>query len=393
MSNTGMKPEVSLTEGNYLDWNRQWKLYFGGYGMAGKELSENRYIRNQFRRPIIGAMIREQQRVDGEDVWVDREITNADLKQLPARQAEYDSAQEKYERSRGQLIVNILNSVENSLLIYIQNQSSFDEIITDNDHLKLWNLIKTVNNTKGGSQVELIQKWRNLKQTSDSLSNHLNLFEQLYVNIDTAAAGITPRAKAEQLIRSVNFQRYNSILANYYLQLEQPVEGEDTFPTYNNLKDKLLRYDEILIKNQPSNVESKTEETIFFTKEKKMNITCYNCGEKGHIAKHCPNNNRQFNPTKMNVDNQSNHQHSKSEFKFKRDFKNNNNNNKHSSRYSMTTSRPKTFKKQSSNLKSKFITDKKPNKVFRMIQIEDENEEEDTESDTEEVEDDDEQED
>jgi hypothetical protein len=30
-----------------------------------------------------GAIIREQQRVDGEDVWVVREITNADLKQLP----------------------------------------------------------------------------------------------------------------------------------------------------------------------------------------------------------------------------------------------------------------------------------------------------------------------
>jgi hypothetical protein len=378
MSSQGLKPDIILTDRNYLEWSRQWMLHFGGYGVAGKEIQQNTYIRNQIRRPIIGANMQELQRVDGADIWVDRPMTNEDRKQLPARQAEYDTAQEKYERSRGQLIVSIMSSVESTLLTYIENQPTFDEIIATNDQIKLWNLIKTVNNTKGGSQIELLQKWRNLKQNTENISNHLKQFEQLYANIDTAAAGITPRAKAEQLIRSVNFHRYNPILANHYLQLEQPVAvGEvDNFPTYNALKDKLLRYDEILIKNQSSDMESKTEETIFFTKEKKMHIICYNCGEKGHIAKHCSSTRNVKQDNKFKTE---------SSFTKKMIPK--------SSNSSISANQIKSFKKKT-NLKSKFINNNKnnnnnnnnkSNKVYRMVQVEDDNEE-DMESDLEEAE-------
>jgi hypothetical protein len=379
MASSGLKPEIILTNGNHLEWNRQWIVIFGSYGTAGKEIAQNRYIRNEIQRPIVGALVREQQIIDDEIVWVNRQMTNEERKSLPARQSEYDTAQEKYEKSRGQLIVNILNSIDSSLITDVQNQSSFDDIITENDQIRLWNLIKTVISIKGGSQVELLQRWRNLKQSTESISKHIKSFEQLYANIDAGAAGITPRAKAEQLVRSVNFVRYNMILANHYLEMEQPVpDGAlDPFPSYNILKDKLLRYDEILMKNLPVQSESQSaDDAIFFTKEKKFNPTCYNCGEKGHIAKYCTSN-RDIKHVKPNVDHNL-----RKEFKFRKPELIMN--HKPTSKTSTSSSQSKTFKKKSPNLKSKLIINKKPNKVFRMVQVEDEDEE-DTESDVDDV--------
>lgn len=279
---------------NYLEWKRNWTHHFSGYGMAGKELLENRNIRSLLLRPTNGAaQIFEPIQVDDRVQAVGRALTAQDRSNMPKLQADWDKAQESYERSRGYLLGAILDSIEASISTDVQNQPTFDGILQRCDHRALWNLIQTVVNMRGGSQVNLVNNWRKEKQRGRKLADHILKFEQLLANIDQGFNGINERAKAEQLVRSVDFARYESILGQYSHLMEQPVPavGADPFPTYNDLKNRLIRFeamkeDAISYDDEP---ESKVLYSSYQSSSSKDIPMCYNCNLPGHYSRDCTN--------------------------------------------------------------------------------------------------------
>jgi hypothetical protein len=191
------KPNVMLKEENgrvnYLEWKRAWETHFQGYGTAGKEVLEDRALRTPEMKPMVGPNIREEQMVNGQVQIVVRAMTAEDRRQIPAKLAAWDAAEEKYIKSKGQLFAGILSTIEKPLCIYIENQPEYDDISRLYNVRSLWKLIKKCISNKGGSQIDLIMQWRALSQGSQTLSDHINEFEKLYENIDTTVHPITAR--------------------------------------------------------------------------------------------------------------------------------------------------------------------------------------------------------
>lgn len=290
---SNLKPLVTLKDENgfvnYLEWKRAWETYFSSYGTAGKEVMEDREIRALERKPVVAATIEEEQFVNGRLQRVQRAMTAEDKKQVPARVAAWETAEEKYMRAKGQLFVSILSTLEASLVVYVENQADYEQILRQNNVRLLWKLIRRVCSNKGGSQVDLIMKWRNLDQKSKTLSEHINQFEKLYANIDTEAHPISARGKSEQLVKSVDLEFFKPIIGRYLILIERPVpEGQpDPFPGYNDVKDELIRYDEIMKKNKLKNDYEGSNDTVLYAN--KDELICYNCQQHGHYQRICNN--------------------------------------------------------------------------------------------------------
>jgi hypothetical protein len=167
MSGSAPKVTLRVVDGsvNYLESKRSWTHHFSGYGMAGKELLENRNIRSLLLRPTNGAaQIFEPILVGDRFQAVGRALTAQDRSNMPKLQGDWDKAQKSYERSRG--------CWEASISTDVQNQPTFDEILQRCDHRALRNLIQTVVNMRGGSQVNLVN-WRKQKQRGGKLTDRI----------------------------------------------------------------------------------------------------------------------------------------------------------------------------------------------------------------------------
>lgn len=289
-------PAVTLKEENgfinYLEWKRAWETYLPSYGTAGKEILEDREIRALDIKPMIAATITEEQLVNNVVERVTRNMTNEDRKAIPAKLTAWETAEEKYRKTRGQLFVGLLSTIESSLRTYVENQPEYDDILIQNNIRSLWKLVRKVIANKGGSQTDLIMKWRNLTQGSKSLSEHVNQFEKLFANIDTTVQTISQRQKSEQLVKSVDMEYFNPIIARYIIMIEKPIpEGTpDPFPTYNDVKDELFRYDEVMKKARAQSATStklSSNETAFYTSN--YQPICYNCLQPGHYKRQCTN--------------------------------------------------------------------------------------------------------
>lgn len=291
---TVFKPSVLLKEENgfinYLEWKRAWEIHFPGYGTAGKEVMEDREIRSLEWRPVVGPTMPEEQMVNGVLQIVNRPMTNDEKKQVPTKLTAWSVAQEKYDKSKGQLLSAMLESIEQSLHMYVENQPAYDGIIRQNNTRDLWKLIKTVVSNKGGSQLELIMKWRNLTQGDLPLSVHINQFEKLYANIDTTANQITPRQKAEQLVKSVDLEFFSPIIGHTIIMVEQPAPlgMPDPFPEYNVIKDQLIRFETHKNKLKPTVADTSTSSTAMYANSQ-TNVTCFKCLQPGHFSRDCKN--------------------------------------------------------------------------------------------------------
>lgn len=285
------KPNYQLTVENdsinFLSWKRSWQLCLGCYGTAGEEILNNQLnARIHVAEPMVQQFVLDEVNVNGVIQIVQRGWNAEDRKQLPARKAEWAAMQEKYKKSRGQLMAAILETIDQNLATDLENQPQYDEIIRANDHLGLWRLVGHVVAMKGGSQVNLVTKWRNLRQDTNTLAAHIKQFERLLANIDGAVQPISPREKAEQLVRSIDHSKYNVVFGPFYHLLEVPVPAGviDPFPTYDDLKNRLIKYDASFKRDIKMEVDTSA---MFAETTGIENRRCYRCGKHGHLVKDC----------------------------------------------------------------------------------------------------------
>lgn len=302
--NSFSRPKSLLTRQNYLEWTRDWALCLPSYGTAGDEVTKQKATIEFLHKPLVGdRMWQIEEDENGGEVWVQVEMTEYQKRQVPTRLATWKSEYEKYKKARGALINNIMNSIDESLRITIMNQPTYTDLTQKSDSVGLWKLITQVMQSQGASQQDLINQWNNLRQLNTSTGQlediqvHINMFEQILININCEANGITDRRKAEQLIKSVSLSKYESIIGNWILMIEQPEEITNPFPKYNVVKDKIMKYDEILSKSDKVLSTSSTSTVMngfssvaygsSISAGNGSTVTCLNCGRRGHIRRDC----------------------------------------------------------------------------------------------------------
>jgi hypothetical protein len=302
--NSFSRPRVQLSRQNFLEWTRDWALCLPSYGTAGDEVAKQKETIEFLHKPIIGDMMWQmEENFAGDEVWVQVPMNEYHKRQVPSRLTAWKSEYEKYRKARGVLINNLINSIDESLKITIMNQPTYPELTSKSDSVGLWKLITHVMQSQGASQQDLINQWNNLRQINPSSGHlediqiHINKFEQILININTEANGITDRRKAEQLIKSISLSRYESIIGHWILMIEQPEDPTNPFPKYNVVKDKIMKYDEILSKSDKISKPSSTTVMNGFTtisydnnfSYPDSNVTCLNCGRRGHVRRECTN--------------------------------------------------------------------------------------------------------
>jgi hypothetical protein len=99
---------------------------------------------------------------------------------------------------------------------------------------------------------------------------------------------------AEQLVRSVDFARYESILGQYAHLMEQPVPavGADPFPTYNDLKNRLIRFE--AMKEDANLYDDEPDSNALYSSTNQSSSwkdapMCYNCNLPEHYSRDCTN--------------------------------------------------------------------------------------------------------
>ena len=107
------------------------------------------------------------------------------------------------------------------LRVTIMNQPTYRELTFNSDSIGLGKLITNMMQSQGAYEQDLINQWNNLRRL-DCSTGHLediqiqiNNFEQILVNINTEADGITDRRKTEQLIKSIGLSRYELIIGHW----------------------------------------------------------------------------------------------------------------------------------------------------------------------------------
>jgi hypothetical protein len=281
MSTQQMIPSMKLTKDNYLKWSNEWKLLYPSYGICGQEILEQRNHWETELMPMRQTHVVENVRqMDGTVVQQQRPWTAQDSTALPARLAAYETKHEKYVMNRQKLMVNIISSIDSLLLNSIQNMHQYEGIINNGNHRQLVELIHYAMESTGVTQTELRRQFDNLTQGDEELTQHIIKFEELASKIN--AHNLTPRAKAVRLVESVNFSRYQTIIANWTLlgQLEP-------YPEYNLVKEKLMKYDDKLKSQESIISETSGKYAGLQATARSSTVTCYNCGEMGHIKSEC----------------------------------------------------------------------------------------------------------
>lgn len=303
--NSFSRPKAQLSRQNFLEWTRDWALCLPSYGIAGDEVVKQKETIEFLHKPIIGQLMWEMQENEaGQEVWAQVPMSDYHKRQVPNRLSAWKSEYEKYKRARGTLINNLINSIDESLKITIMNQPTYTELTSKPDAVGLWKLITHVMQSQGASQQDLINQWNNLRQFDpntghvEDIQVHINKFEQILININTEAHGINDRRKAEQLIKSISLSRYESIIGHWILMIEQPEDISHPFPKYNVVKDKIMKYDEILSKSDKTS-KSMTATSVVngfstsydnkYPSSTTSVVTCLNCGRRGHVRRDCMN--------------------------------------------------------------------------------------------------------
>ena len=141
----------------------------------------------------------------------------------------------------------------------------------------------------------------------EDIQVHINKFEQIFIHINPKTSGITDRRKAGQLVKvSIYFTGYQSIIGHWILMVEMPEDEKNPFPSYTSVKDQIMKYDQIICKNEKDIGNVTISNNGFMAKSSKshMNtgnmtsttITCLSCGKRGHVRRDCYNE-----PVKCNV--------------------------------------------------------------------------------------------
>lgn len=308
--NAFSRPRVVLNRQNFLEWHRDWLLCLSSYGLAGDEISKLKPAIDFDHKPMVGDNMWQIEDVNGVEQWIQVPMSEYQRKQVPTRLSVWKSELDKYKRTRGVLMNNLINSIEENIKITVMNQPKYNEIIIKSDSIALWNLITMVMQSQGASQQDLISQWSNLKQydpntgTLEDIQIHINRFEQLLMNINQAANGISERRKSEQLIKSISFAKYQTIIGNWFLMIDMPDDPNFNFPSYNEVKDKIMKFDHILSKSENELTTSSSSVSAFNTFDKSKSesthanssITCLNCGKRGHMRRDCIND-----PVKCNI--------------------------------------------------------------------------------------------
>jgi hypothetical protein len=299
--NTYAKPRIGLNRSNFLEWHREWQLSLPSYGLAGEEVMKLKETIEFLHKPTLGDTMWILTEESGEEKWTEIKMTPYHRKQLPSRLSSWKNDFDKYKRSKGLLISNLINSIDESIRITLMNQPSYNEIIANLQSIKLWNLITLVMQSQGSSQQDLINEWNNLRQYDNingsiiDLNKHINKFEQIYMNINPLTSGISDRRKAEQLVKSLHFQRYQAIIGPWIILVDTPDNPLNPFPTYNEVKDRIMKYDQVLKKSESENNNSDYTLSAFSLHKKVKShqsfspnpITCLNCCKRGHVRQEC----------------------------------------------------------------------------------------------------------
>jgi hypothetical protein len=98
----GMVPNVELKAVggmvNFLEWKREWFLCLSSYGLAGKEILENRSIRILQRRPSANEnQVYDPIYENGILQIVARRMTGDKRASLPKMQTDWNKAQAEYD--------------------------------------------------------------------------------------------------------------------------------------------------------------------------------------------------------------------------------------------------------------------------------------------------------
>jgi hypothetical protein len=289
------KVGVILDLDNFMLWHKSWTRKLRSYGLIGEEIIYNIDIRSQILKPSADAPLMEVTQVNNVPQVVQRPLTERELKQLTALQTAWDKAEALYKKEKGELFSDLIDSIDSSILPYLFNEPTYETIERDGNTRGLWNLIILTLQQNGTSQHELVERWKNLRQKSpdthmvEELNLFINKFEAVLMLIRQTENGITPRKKAEQLVRAVDYDTYNIIVNSWLLTIDN---YEVPFPEYNIIKKTLLDQDKIFKRQQVdrgfvSKVSTSSSTKFSDNKNSISEDICYKCGKVGHRRFEC----------------------------------------------------------------------------------------------------------
>ena len=232
----------------------------------------------------------------------------------------HEAKVEEYADFRAFLYSTVMGQCTETMQSRLKSHVDFPKVSSTNDGIALLKIIKAILHTFEERQnlfdalLDVKEKFysmrqgkhQTLQQYHDRFMAHVGVLEDLNVNlvddkmIEAVAAEhgrtmdeatLEDKKEARNRLLAVRFVRgVNSANSGYLLHLRNSfLDGQDYYPetVYSAFNILQRRIDE-----RPAPVES---DGVAFAQGRGEEVTCYACGEQGHIAPNCPSRNNNNN--------------------------------------------------------------------------------------------------
>ena len=235
--------------GNFWIWKAKIYMNLGKFGEAGEELrSENRFTKYDAKEIRTDNVIYNTQADDGSIRRMSRPWNPVIDEPAFLKRAAIQDAQElEYIKQKGNLISYITDHLSQDILNEISNSPEMKNILANSDVLELWALIYKV--ARGGSSSSAMVAWTNLRQRSNGylkpMTEFLVTFRGLMELITPLDGGINPidyKTAVAQLLAAIDKQRYKAYTMN--------LSGAAVQPTFKELSERLIAIDKDLLLEQ-----------------------------------------------------------------------------------------------------------------------------------------------